>query len=196
MLMRSQNTWYVPQTASPPSIASAVETVAQSSAIGGRLKALIICCHGSPGYIGIGTGISQSDASAFARPGLRGRIQQLWIRACLVARVQTADGSGTSAPGLRPFVTGAVDGGDLCQALADALQCEVVASTELQAASPESTGTTSRFGIPELPFGMMDEWDGLVARFRPRVAPRFERFPSLWLPNPSDVTQADIFPGR
>jgi hypothetical protein len=189
VLMQATNTHYVDRSSSTDAIANAVRSAIQSNQFGGRMKRLIFCCHGGPSYLGMGRGIGPGEIGAFALPELVGKIEEVWLRACLVARIQTPDGRGTNAPGLRPALTGVANGGAFCQALADALRTVVVASTELQSLGRESLrATTPRFGIPELPRHQMDDWDGLVIRFRPdHQEPEQHRYRSVVLDNPNDA---------
>jgi len=135
------NTGDVPATKPAREIAEWIRLVA-ASAPGGRLKNVVFSCHGSPGHIGIGTGISLSDVPDFARLVVNGQpmVAKFWFRCCEVARIRAAT----------------ADGNRFCSTFAQTTRAYVVASTELQ----WSHGRT-------LPFGELDGFEGLVLSYDP-----------------------------
>ena len=137
------NTGNVPATKTAVEIAQWILIVARS-APGGRLKNMVFSCHGSPGNIGIGTGIRLSDVPAFSRLVVGGRplVEKFWFRCCSV--------------GLIPSATTSPNGHMFCSAFAQATKAYVVASTETQ----WSRGRT-------LPFGTLDGFEGLVLSYGP-----------------------------
>ncbi|HSB64664.1 MAG TPA: hypothetical protein VLJ18_10885 [Thermoanaerobaculia bacterium] len=137
------NTGDVPASKPAVEIAEWIRLVAVS-APGGRLKNVVFSCHGSPGHIGIGTGIGTTDIPAFARLLVSGRplVAKYWFRCCQVAQIAAANT--------------AADGNRFCSAFAVTTGAYVVASTELQ----WSHGRT-------LPFGQLDGFEGLVLSYGP-----------------------------
>jgi hypothetical protein len=141
--VRMWNTGDVPATKPPNEIAEWIRRVALS-APDGRLRNVVISCHGSPGHIGIGTGIGSGDIPHFGRLAPAGRplVAKFWFRCCQVARIP-ASGGGS-------------DGHQFCSRFASTTKAYVVASTELQ----WSHGRT-------LPFGQLDGFEGLVLSYGP-----------------------------
>jgi hypothetical protein len=115
-----------------------------------KLQVLVINSHGfyretNIGTVGgfgiaIGTGIRLKDLDKFSK--IAGKVNQIWITACGVARIA------------EPGVHG--DGNLFCSQLAQQSQSYVIASTQYQSASDS---------IP--PF-FVDDWSGLVLCYNPK----------------------------
>lgn len=121
------------------------------------LRVLVITAHGQPGWIALGkgllrvrkagdevvydraTGIKIGDVPVFAK--WKDRVANIWIIACNVA---------FKSPGAES------DGNLLCCALAKTTGAYVVASTDDQVGD-----------VVSLPWGCVDDWDGLVHRYEP-----------------------------
>jgi len=144
VFVRMWNTGNVPSAKTPEEIAEWIRIVAQS-APGGQLRNCVFCCHGSPGYIGLGRGIRRADLHHFGRLVVNGRplVYKFWFRCCSVARIPTP-ASGTPS------------GNVFCQEFARTTRAYVVASTETQWERPRT-----------LPFGQLDTFEGLVLSYGP-----------------------------
>lgn len=138
------NTGNVPSSKTPAEIAEWIRIIA-TGAPGGKLKNVVFCCHGSPGSIGLGTGISSGDLPEFGRLAPRSGplVEKFWIRACRVARHSAGGGSS--------------DGHRFVSDFARTTKAYVVVSTELQWSRPRT-----------LPFGQLDGFEGLVLSYDPR----------------------------
>lgn len=133
------NTWDVRQNETRRHMAEWVAEVARGAS-GGRLKHLVLNCHGAPGYLELGEGIRNQDVSAFA--SWRGLIEKIWIPACRVALI--------------PTTAGQADGNVFCSNLAKTVGCYVVASTETQCSLPGN-----------IPADMMPSFEGLILSYGP-----------------------------
>ena len=144
VFVRMWNTGNVPAGKTPEEIAEWIRIVAQS-APGGQLKNCVFCCHGSPGYIGLGLGIRQADVHHFDRllVNVRPLVYKFWFRCCRVAYIP-------------PAAAATPNGNLFCQAFARTTKAYVVASTELQWERPRT-----------LPFGQLDGFEGLVLSYGP-----------------------------
>lgn len=140
------NTWDVAADKTPNSIVDWVRTVALG-APGGKLKHVVFSCHGSPAWIGIGTGIGAGHIPLFSNWVKDGKplVEKIWLRCCRVGYITPGAGAAGG------------DGNMFCSALASTAKCYVVASTELQ------VGTVGRV----LPFGKIDTFEGLVLSYGP-----------------------------
>lgn len=146
-----ENTWDIQANETRQHIIEWVATVARG-ARGGKLKNLVLSCHGLPGYLQLGEGFNRTHLALFK--DWRGLIEKIWLPNCLVARIpdtamQTQQehdypGWGTS------------DGNVFCSNLAKQVQCYVVAATELQI---EAMAT--------VPADMMTSFEGLVLSYGP-----------------------------
>jgi hypothetical protein len=134
------NTWDIQQTETAQHMAEWVTSVARG-APGGKLKHLVLNCHGSPGYLQLGQGVQSSTLSLFSC--WRGLIEKIWIPACQIAFIPPA-GSGQS------------DGNVFCSNFAKTVGCYVVASTETQCSS---SGNIQ----PD----MMPSFEGLILSYGP-----------------------------
>ncbi len=145
------NTYHVPSTHTADHILGWTATVAKG-APGGKLRALVINCHGYTskkigGYgLNLGTGIRRGDTPLFGR--LRGLVDEIYIIACQAARIGVPTGPGSTVDG---------DGNLFCCEIAKSSGATVYASTANQ-----STGLW--LGIP---FGRIDGWEGQVYRYNP-----------------------------
>jgi hypothetical protein len=131
------NSWEVSKSVSPSHILGWTATVAKK-ATGGKLKALIINCHGSPASLGLGTGIGWSQISLFS--SLSGLVDEVYIVAC----------------GVVSF-TGPGDGNLFCGAIAKSAKTYVYASSDTQ--------TTGLW--PYIPYGKIDGFEGKVWKWHP-----------------------------
>ncbi|MEM7422708.1 MAG: hypothetical protein AAF334_03240 [Pseudomonadota bacterium] len=143
VFVRMWNTGNVSATKPPNEIAEWIKLVALG-APGGKLKNVVLCCHGSPGQISLGTGIAIGDVPHFRRlaTATGSLVDKFWIRACAVAQHNAGGGAN--------------DGHSFVQAFARATKSYVVVSTETQ----WSHGRT-------LPFGRIDGFEGLVLSYDP-----------------------------
>src|SRR5215204_3824287 len=88
---------------------------------GGRWKNLILNCHGDPGELHLGGGVTQNLTDRFAVLAPEGKpplVDVIYLRSCTVARI---DGAGSQT-----------DGNLFCSAIAKYAKCTVVASTAVQ----------------------------------------------------------------
>jgi hypothetical protein len=131
------NTWQVDSTVTPSGILGWVASVA-SGAPDGRLKALVINCHGLAAQLFIGTGITFADVSSFS--AISGLVDEIYIVACEVVSF-----------------TGAGDGNLFCSAIAKATSAYVYASN-----ADQSTGLW-----PYIPYGSIDGYEGSVWKWHP-----------------------------
>jgi hypothetical protein len=124
----------------------------------GRVIDMVICCHGNPGVLYLGEGFNTSQTTLFAR--WRGLVDRIYIRACNLAEIrQTGQNQG--------------DGNRFCISMARSVACTIIASTELQL-----TRTSTYAG--GLPYGLLDNYEGLVMWYGPQgqVLPQSRRGPS------------------
>jgi hypothetical protein len=142
-----------------------VATVARGAA-GGKLKHLVLSCHGLPGYLYLGEGFNRSHIPMFA--AWRGLIDKIWLPDCLVALIPDATTQSQlnrDYPGLGPS-----DGNVFCSDLAKQVQCSVVASTETQCEYPTT-----------YPPDQMTSFEGLVLSYGPEGNVTWShRNPSTW----------------
>lgn len=166
------NTWDVQVNETLSHMLGWVAEVARR-APGGKLKNVVFRCHGAPAYLQCGAGITRSDTGSFS--AWRGLVEKIWFSACRVGYITPGSGSN---PG-----PASGDGNLFCSEIAQAAQCYVVASTELQV-----IGANRR-----LPFGRLDTYEGLVLSYNPRgevswserYASTYERGAGFgWVQNP------------
>lgn len=159
------NTWDIGASEQRQHIIDWVANVARS-APGGKLKNLVLSCHGLPGMLWLGQGFTKDHLGLFA--AWRGLIEKIWLPNCLVAHIPTSTEQvqfDRSYPGW-----GVSDGNMFCSGLAKQVQCYVVAPTESQCES-----TTS------VPFGQMTSFEGLVLSYGPSGNVTWQnRNPSIW----------------
>lgn len=113
---------------------------------GEKRKNLLINCHGLAGNLMLGQGFRKNDIRMFR--ALAGRFETIWLLTCLVAR-----SLGTPVRGM-PDLQPRWDGNTFCASLALAAQCQVVASTEIQASEPIT-----------YPYGCIDNFEGLTLMY-------------------------------
>jgi len=132
-------------------VLGAVATVADGMPYG-RLKSLVLNCHGAPGFLIMGEGFWGPHTALFEQ--WSGRVNNIWLTACEIAsreplkpgdRVPSWAGKG--APG---------DGWAFCREMAIRAKCNVIASEDDQ-------------DVPQrrIPDGYIDAWEGTVLCFRP-----------------------------
>jgi hypothetical protein len=145
-------TWNIDERTTCGDIVRGVAGAARTAA-GGKLKHLVVSCHGSPGHLQIAEGIGAQDVPMFS--AWRGLVEKIWFPNCRVAR----RGSGV------------LDGHAFCSRLASYVQCYVVASTETQV-DPND----------DVPQDMMTSFEGLVLSYGPRGEVTWQdRYPSTFL---------------
>lgn len=123
-------TWTAPKTLTVTTLVGWIEW-AINHAPEYMLNNVIINCHGSPGYLHIGTGIGIHDLEPFQRLRQKQAIGRLWIVACQVHKSDTTLGH------------------DFCTALAAAAALSVVAADALQYVNEKT-----------LPYGYIDDFEG------------------------------------
>lgn len=143
---RMWNTRKVAADVSPSSLAANIASVARS-AEGGYLVALVLNAHGYPGHLGLGSGIEETDASAFAP--LKGLVDQIYIVGCGIAGFRQNKAH-----------TGYIEGLTLCQKLSQATNAYVIAPKSGQRQTKEDRSD----GIP---IGYIDDYEGEVLVFYP-----------------------------
>jgi hypothetical protein len=116
---------------------------------GGRLRNLVINCHGLPGELQLGCGITRDLTDRFSMLVVKDKsiVDRIWLRSCLVARI---DGPGSQT-----------DGNLFCSDIAKYAKCIVVASTALQ-----WTTIKKSFG-QSIPYGMLDKFEGTTLVYGP-----------------------------
>jgi hypothetical protein len=110
----------------------------------GKLKNLIFSCHGHPGELQMGCGITRDLTNRFSALVVDNKplVETIYLRACQVARID--------APG------SATDGNLFCCEIAKNARCKVVASTADQVR-----------GLNELTFGQLDRFEGTALVYGP-----------------------------
>lgn len=159
------NTWDITATEGRQHIVDWVATVARG-ADGGRLKNLVLSCHGLPGVLQLGEGFTSRHLALFA--AWRGLVEKIWLPNCLVARIPDA---AMQAQMDRDYPGwGVSDGNVFCSTLAKQVQCYVVAATEQQCEMPIT-----------LPADQMTSFEGLVLSYGPAGNVTWSsRNPSMW----------------
>lgn len=165
------NTWQIQPNEPIEHIMGWTASVARN-APGGKLGSLVLCCHGSPAYLQLGEGLGDSRVGAFAT--LRGLVDRIYVRACLVGRIV---GPATASEGDADCVVNQMhatgNGHEFLRKIAINAQAEVVGSTELQATAYTTTN--------RLPYGKLDDWEGLWLRYGADGNIREQgRNPSVW----------------
>jgi hypothetical protein len=61
---------------------------------GGKMKALVLNCHGRPAHLGLGLGIGWTEVPLFEKH-LKGLVDDLWIVACSVVSFSGSSCTGT-----------------------------------------------------------------------------------------------------
>ena len=106
---RMWNTWDIAASESPEHIVEWIGEVARG-ARRGRLKNLVLSCHGNAGVLQLGQGFSSENVHLFNQ--LNGLVDKIWLPNCRVARGH--------------------NGGVFCAAMAMGIGGYVVAPTETQ----------------------------------------------------------------
>lgn len=147
---RMWNTRKVDKDVQPSDLLNNIASVAES-ATGGYLRCLVFNSHGSPGHLGMGTGIGLGDTNLFS--ALQGKVRTIVIVACEVAYI--GDNRTCSA------TLNAWQNGDrFCREIAQSSQAYVFASTDLQ--------NPGAYYILGLPLNCVDEYEGDVYRWAPK----------------------------
>ena len=115
-----------------------------------KLKNLIFECHGSPGELHMGAGITRDLTNRFSMLVVDGKplVDTIYLRACEVARISGPGSSG--------------DGNLFCCSIAKNAKCIVIASTALQ--QQRSFKKSQGNGLP---YGMLDEFEGTLVFYGP-----------------------------
>jgi hypothetical protein len=159
--------WNVPLSETRQSIIDWVLTIAKSNK-GGKIKNLVINCHGLPGWVGIGQGFNKTHLPMFS--AWNGYVQNIWFVACLVARIPDATMQADLNKNYAGY--GPSDGNIFCSTLAKTVGCYVVASTEEQ----RNKGGYS--------FGQLPAFEGLLMCYNPNGGVSWSyRYPSDWAAN-------------
>ncbi len=158
------NTWEVDRAQSREHIVEWVATVA-NGAPGGKLKNVVINCHGLPGWVGIGQGFNLHHLGLFQQ--WAGKVGKIWFVACLVARIPDSQMLASLTATYPGF--GAGDGNVFCSNLAQNARCYVYASTEEQ---------RNRGGYT---IGQMPTFEGLCLSYSPNGQVSWShRYSSNW----------------
>jgi hypothetical protein len=161
------NTWEINQTYSRDHIIGWVAQVARN-APNGKLKNVVINCHGLPAFVGLGPGFDRTHTPMFS--AWAGLVEKIWFIACLVGRIPTPAMQAelnTNYPGL---LTG--DGNIFCSEIARYARCYVVTPTELQ---------RNRGGYS---IGQMPTFEGLLLSYGPEGGVTWsQRYSSEWSSN-------------
>jgi hypothetical protein len=161
-----QNSWDIGPSEMRLHIIGWVAVVARGMP-GGKMRNLVLSCHGLPAYLQLGEGFDSSHLPLF--DAWRGLIEKIWFPDCLVARIPDPTMQAElnkTYPALR---TG--DGNVFCSDLAKRVQCYVVAPTEIQTEA-----------VVTVPFGMMTSFEGLVLSYGPQGDVTWShRNPSTWI---------------
>lgn len=148
------NTWDIQPGETRGHIVEWVAHVADS-APGGKLKHLVLNCHGAPGYLQLGQGFCIHQLPLLEP--WKTKIEKIWLIACEVARIPEGASGGS-------------DGNLFCSELAKRVKCYVVASTETQCDI-----TTTQ------PIDMVTSLEGLVLSYGPAGNITWRsRNPSSW----------------
>jgi hypothetical protein len=154
---RMWNSWTVGSSADPRSMMENVKTVA-GTAPGGRLRNLILNCHGyyagegrdaTGGYgLALGSGIFRYNVDVFDALRRDGPcVHEILITACGTARISPVNAAGEG------------DGHRFCQEIARHSGAHVTAATTAQA--------VAKFDQWTMPQGHIDDWEGLVVKYSP-----------------------------
>jgi hypothetical protein len=118
-----------------------VEWVAKKAKDKGKLKNLVLHCHGEPAYLKLGEGFSLQNLGSFSP--WRGLVEKIWLSACQVARIP-------NLPSYRD------NGNSFCAYMAKIVGCYVVAPTETQCNE-----------IKTYPIDCIPSYEGLVLCYGP-----------------------------
>lgn len=168
------NTWDIATNEDRDHIIDWVASVARR-ADRGRLKHLVLSCHGLPGTMQLGAGFNRSNLPLFDR--WRGLVEKIWLPNCLVANIPTTAQQAQydrDYPGV-----GVSDGNTFCSELATRTGAYVVAATETQCETPT-----------DVPPDMMTSFEGLVLSYGPGGNVTWSsRNTSMWMRTAPDGSQ-------
>jgi len=153
-----RNTWDVAADTNAEHIARWVRQVALGTPLC-RLATVVFSCHGSPGDVGIGRRVGVNDISRFEvwKDAGRPLVSKVWCRCCKVALIEAAGASN--------------DGNVSCSRFAQTTGAYVTALSELHWSRSRT-----------LPFGTIDQWEGLVLSCAPSGGvDSSTRFTSGWV---------------
>jgi hypothetical protein len=146
-----ENSWDITAGESREHIIGWVAAVARG-ATGGKLKNLVLSCHGLPAYLQLGQGFDTSNIPMFA--AWNGLVEKIWLPDCLVAQIPTPVQQSQYRTTYPTMATG--DGNMFCSGLAKTVGCYVVASTETQCES-----------VVTVPVDQMTSFEGLILCYGP-----------------------------
>lgn len=136
---RMWNTWDVLEHYKRIDIINWTRTVAQG-APGGKLKSIVINCHGAPGYLYLGQGFGSQNTPLFK--AWKGLVEMIYITSCKIA---------------------AGHGRQFCAAIAANTEAYVVASTIIQEA-PNNAAPAGQLDFYEGPTLTFDPKGKLVTK--------------------------------
>ena len=162
------NSWDISSGELRQHIIDWVASVARG-APGGKLKNLVLSCHGLPAYLMLGQGFDASNLPMF--DAWSGLIEKIWFPNCLVARIPDAAMRADLTRKYPGYAFG--DGNVFCSDLAKRVGCYVVAPTELQVEA-----------VVTIPVDQMTSFEGLVLCYGPGGNVTWSgRNPSSWQDN-------------
>jgi hypothetical protein len=168
------NTWDISATELRAHIIEWVAAVAQR-AQGGKLRHLVLSCHGLPGYLMLGEGFDSSHLPLFDQ--WNGLVEKLWLPNCLVARIPDPAMKAQLAHDYPTYRTS--DGNVFCGEIARRIGGYVVAATETQCEYPS-----------DVPPDMMTSFEGLVLSYGPQGNVTWSsRNRSMWMRTAPDGSQ-------
>lgn len=129
-----QRTLKIQKDDSAQNIINAVANFA-AAVPGGKLKSLVLNCHGSPGYLAMGKGFDHANVQAFLQ--WRGLVDTIWITACEVASRKYGKPTVLKTD-LGPIELS--DGFLFCQRIAMNAGAHVVASQDTQRSPRKAVG--------------------------------------------------------
>jgi hypothetical protein len=146
-----ENTWDIAETETCQHI---LDWVAQHARKKGKLKHLVINCHGDAGTLNLGQGFDNTNVHLFA--AWHGLIEKIWLTGCSVAFIGT----------------GGSDGNVFCSKMAKGVGCYVVAATETQCDI-----------FKTFPKDRLSSYEGLVLSYGPDGKVSWQgRNASVWSP--------------
>jgi hypothetical protein len=161
-----ENSWDIAAGESRQHIIDWVAAVA-SKADGGKLKNLVLNCHGLPAYLQLRQGFDGSQIPMFA--AWNGLVEKIWLPVCLVAQIPTPAQQSQYNATYPTMKTG--DGNVFCSRLAKTAGCYVIASTEMQCDA-----------LVTVPVDQMTSFEGLILSYGPDGNISWSsRNPSIWV---------------
>lgn len=160
-----ENSWDIAAGEPRQHIIDWVAVVARGAS-GGKLKNLVLSCHGLPAYLQLGQGFDATHIPMFA--AWNGLVEKIWLPDCLVAQIPTPAQQSQYNATYPGFKTG--DGNLFCSGLAKTVGCYVVASTETQCEA-----------VVTVPVDQMTSFEGLILSYGPNGNVTWSsRNPSTW----------------